>query len=258
MINEYIEKATIAINEGRKNIKKGKIDIELYYKVVEEYFNNIYRYVQENIDDMDSSTLARIHSLESSLDDFIVTFETNLKAPNEVENSDEYLLETIVYFTRKQMRVKDSIDFSTDSLRRQDKQAIEYVKDMCDRLGLLCYNFNIGRIFNIPKNHNVSLVKVDDLYYLVDCTYQQYFLVGQNFKNRFLKSASHIVTCEVGSRILKRNSLGAIELLERGFICFEDKMFEDYFSTIFNQFDRQPLSGDEYLNMIINRKKKNN
>ncbi len=256
MINEYIDKATIAINEGLKNIKKGRLDVEVYYKVVEEYFNYIYRYIEDNIEDIDSATTARIHSLESSLDSFIVPFEVDLTAPNEVEHSDDYLLETIVYFTRRQMKINDSVDFETDSLRKQDKVATEYVKDMCDRLGLLCYNFNIAKTFNIPKNHNASLVKVDDTYYLVDCTYQQYFLVGQNFKNRYVKSASHVVTCEVGGRVVKRNSEGAIKLLEKGYVSIDDDMFEDYFDTMFNQFNKQILPKDDYLSLITNRKKR--
>ena len=48
--------------------------------------------------------------------------------------------------------------------------------------------------------------------YLIDCTYQQYFLVGQNFKNRYLKSASHVVTCEIGNRVVNRNYEGTKKL----------------------------------------------
>ena len=214
MIDELIEKTQIAINEYLKSVKKDK-NTRVYLNVVEEYFNNIYRYVEENIEIIDSNTLARIHSLENSLNNFIVPFTTDLSAPNEVESSDEYLLKAIVYFTRKQLMNNESVDFTTNSLRKYDEQANKYVKDMCDRLGLVCYGFNIGSVFNIPKKHYVSLVKVDDIYYLVDCTYQQYFLVGHNFRKRYLKSASHIVTCEVGSRILYRNHGGAIELLEK-------------------------------------------
>lgn len=256
MIEEYIDKATIAINEGRKNIKKGRLDEEVFYKVVEEYFNLIYRYVEDNIENIDSATLARIHGLESSLDSFIVSFKTNLKAPNEVGNSDDYLLETIVYFTRKQMKLNDSVDFSTDSLRKQDSQATLYVKDMCERLGLLCYNFNIAKTFNIPKNHNASLVKIDDKYYLIDCTYQQYFLVGHNFKNRYLKSASHVVTCEIGNRVVNRNYEGTKKLLEKGYISIDDDMFEDYFDTMFNQYGKQILPKEDYFTLITNRKRK--
>lgn len=256
MIDEYIKKAAIAINEGSKNLKKGKINKELYYKVVEEYFNNIYNYIEENVESIDSSTLARIHSLESSLNDFIIPFTTNLKAPNEVDNSDEYLLQTIVYFVRKQLRVKESVDFNSDNLKKYDRKACEYVKDICDRLGLLCYNLNIGRTFNMPKNHNISIVKIDDRYYLIDCTYQQYFLVGQNFRKRYLKSANEIVNCEVGTRIVERNYDGAKRLLEYGYISSEDNMFEDYFDTLFNQYNKDMLSSEEYLSMLTSRKRK--
>ena len=33
-------------------------------------------------------------------------------------------------------------------------------------------------------------------------------------------------------------------------------MFEDYFTTMFNQFDKKPLTKEEYLEMIISRKKR--
>lgn len=257
MIDEYIDKASIAIREGTKNIKKGRLKKDVYYRVVEEYFNAIYKYVGDNIDSIDANTLARIHSLESNLSEFIIPFETKYKAPNEVKNSDEYLLETIVYFTRKQLKINESVEFDTNSLRKYDKQANDYVKDMCDRMGIVCYSLNIAKTFDIPKNHNISIAKINNRYYLIDCTYQQYFLLGQNFRNRYLKSASHVVTCEIGARILGRNIKGAKELLERGFISTEDKMFEDYFVTMFNQVGKQPLNKDEYLTTIIKKKRKN-
>ncbi len=254
MIDELIEKTQIAINEYLKSLKKNT-NTRVYLNVVEEYFNNIYKYVEENIEIIDSNTLARIHGLENSLHNFIVPFEIEVEAPNEVKDSEEYLLKTIVYFTRKQLMRKESVDLESDSLRKYDEQANQYVKDMCDRLGLVCFSFNVGSVFNIPKKHNVSLVKVDDDYYLVDCTYQQYFLVGQNFRKRYLKSASHIVTCEVGSRILYRNHGGAIELLEKGFIKADEEMFADYFATMLSQFGRQVLTKNECLNLILKSKK---
>lgn len=256
MIEEYIDKASLAITEGLKNIKKGKITKDVYYHVVEEYFNNIYKYIEENIDDIDASQLARIHSLENSLNDFIIDFKTNINAPNEVENSDEYLLETIVYFTRKQLKIKESIDFSSAALRKQDRIANDYVSDMCNRLGLPSYCFNVSHLFDLPRNHNICIVNVNSEYYLVDCTYQQYFLTGLNFENRYLKSTSRIVKCEVGRRILKRNPDGARQLLEKGYINCKDITFEDYFDTMFEAADKEPLDTGVYLEIIINRCKK--
>lgn len=254
-IDEYIDKTKVAIEECSKNYIRNKIDIATFYRVVEKYFNDIYRYIEDNFEDIDDNTFARIHSLENSLNKLMVDFEPNLTMPNEVTNTDEYLLKVIVYCTRKKIIRDYSVDFTTDSLKKLDSKANEYVKDVCGHMGLTVVSFNIGRIFNIPKNHNVSLVKVNDSYYLVDCTYQQYFLLGQNFKNRYIKSASHVETCEVGARILARNRDGAIELLENGFINTDDSMFEDYFRTMFNQFNREPLTKIEYLNMITKNKK---
>lgn len=254
MIEEYIEKTQIAINEYLKSVKRGS-NVKVYLNVVRKYFSDIYKYVEENMDSVSATDLARIHGLENSLHEFIVPFNTDLKAPNEVENSDEYLLKTIVYFTRKQLIKNESVDFSSDTLRKYDKEATEYVKDMCKRLGLLCYTVNIKNAFNIPKDHNINIVKVDDLYYLVDITYQQFFTLGQNLKERYLKSASHIETCEVGARMLYRNHGGAIELIENGFIRCDDETFGDYFDTMFTQYNKPVLSKGEYLNIIIKNKK---
>ena len=254
MIEELIEKTQLAINEYLKSQIKG-VNNKAYLNVVEDFFNKIYRYVEENVDDIDSNTLARIHGLENSLHNFIIPFEVDMSAPNEANDGEEYLLKTIVYFTRKQLYTKDSVDFTSDSLRKYDEEANKYVKDMCDRLGLLCISFNISDLFGIPKKHNVSLVKVDDDFYLVDCTYQQYFLQGQNFRKRYLKSASHIVTCEVGSRILYRNHGGAMELLEKGYISADEEMFGDYFSTMFTQFAKPVLTKNECLDIILKNKK---
>lgn len=254
MIEEYIEKTQIAINEYLKCVKKGG-NVKVYLNVVRKYFADLYKYIEDNIDSVSATDIARIHGLENSLHEFIVPFTVDIKAPNEVENSDEYLLKTIVYFTRKQLIKNESVDFESDSLRKYDLQATEYVKDMCNRLGLLCYKVNIKKAFNIPKDHNINIVKVDDLYYLVDCTYQQYFTLGQNLKERFLKSASHIETCEVGSRMLYRNHGGAVELLEKGFVRADDEVFGDYFSTMFSQYNKPTLSKEDYLNVIIKNKK---
>lgn len=254
MIDEYIEKAEIAINEYLKSVKKNS-NVKVYLNVVRKYFSDIYKYVEENIDSVSATDIARIHGLENSLHEFIVPFNTDLKAPNEVGSSDEYLLKTIVYFTRKQLIKNESVDFSSDTLRKYDAQTTGYVKDMCTRLGLLCYKVNIKSTFGIPKDHNINIVKVDDLYYLVDCTYQQFFTLGQNIKERYLKSASHIETCEVGSRMLYRNHGGALEILENGFIRCDDETFGDYFNTMFNQYNKPTLTKEEYLSIIIKNKK---
>lgn len=254
MINEYIEKAQIAINEYLKSVKKGSNE-RVFLNVVEKYFNDIYGYVEKNIDTISTNVLARIHGLENSLHSFIVPFETDLDAPNEVTDSDEYLLKTIVYFARKQLYKNESVDFTSDSLRKYDLKSTKYVKDMCDRLGVLCYTINIKRLLGLPKDHNINIIKVDDTYYLIDLTYQQYFLLGQNFKNRYLKSASYIVTSEIGSRMLYKNHGGGLELLEKGFIRCDDDVFEDYFATMFEQFDKKPLSKNEYLDMMIKKRK---
>lgn len=254
MINEYIEKAQIAINEYLKSVKKGTNE-RVFLNVVEKYFNDIYTYVEENIDTISTNDLARIHGLENSLHTFIVPFDVEMVAPNEVTDSEEYLLKTVVYFARKQLYKNDSVDFSSDSLRKYDLKSTKYVKDMCERLGVLCYTVNIKRLFGLPKDHNINIVKVDNTYYLLDLTYQQYFLLGQNFKNRYLKSASYIVKSEIGSRILYRNHGGAVELLEKGFIKCDDDMFEDYFATMFEQFDKKPFTKNEYLDMIIKNRK---
>ncbi len=255
MIDEYIEKAHIAIVEGLKNVKKGKLERSTYYHVVQEYFDSIYDYVRENEDSMDDNTFARIHSLENMLSEFIVPFKTNLTAPNEVEDSDAYLLETIVYFTRRQLSVKDSVDFTSDSLRKYDEKANNYVKDMCDRLGLICYTINIADTFDVPKKHYITVVEVNERYYLIDSTYQQFFLLGQNFAHRYLKNASNTETCEVGARILGINKEGALKLLERGFISTDDDMFKDYFTTIYNQYNKKPMTSEEYLKTILDTKK---
>ena len=49
MIEEYIEKAQIAINEYLKSIKKDA-NTRVYLNVVEKYMNDIYHYVKDNLD----------------------------------------------------------------------------------------------------------------------------------------------------------------------------------------------------------------
>ena len=254
MINEYIEKAQIAINEYLKSVKKGSNE-RVFLNVVEKYFNDIYDYIDVHINTVSDSDLARVHGLENSLHSFIVSFDTELSAPYEALDQNDYLLKTIVYFARKQLYKKDSVDFSSDSLRKNDLQATKYVADMCDRLGVLCYTINIKKIFGIPKDHNISVIKIDDNYYFVDLTYQQYFLLGQNFKNRLIRSANNIVKCEVGSRMLYLNHGGTIELLEKGYISFDDEIFDDYFNTMFEQYDKEPLTHEEYMEALVKNKK---
>lgn len=254
MINEYIEKTQIAISEGLKNIKKGKLERSTYYRVLGEYFDSIYRYTKDHEDEIDDTTLARIYSLENTLKEFIVPFKIELKAPNEVLDSDEYLLETIVYFTRKQLLVKESVSFDVDNLRKYDAKANTYVQDMCKRLGLRYYSFDLGEVFNIPKKHNITLVQVNDSYYLIDCTYQQFFTLGQNFKTRYLKTSTCTLTCEVGARILGLNKDGAITLLEKGFISSDDKMFDDYFKTMLKQAGAKEPK-EKYLDIILRQMK---
>lgn len=254
MINEYIDKTQIAISEGLKNIKKGKLEKATYYRVLGEYFDSIYRYAKENEDAIDDKTLARIYSLENTLNEFIVPFKISVTAPNEVLDSDEYLLETIVYFTRKQLLVKESVSFDVDNLRKYDEKANTYVQDMCKRLGLRYYGFDLGEVFDIPKKHNITLVQINDSYYLIDCTYQQFFTLGQNFKTRYLKTSTQTLTCEVGARILGVNKKGAIALLEKGYVSAVDDMFDDYFKTMFKQVDAKEPK-EKYLDIILKQMK---
>ncbi len=256
MIDEYITKTKLAITEGLKKVKKGLLDKNTYYKVLEVYFNNMYEFVAEKIDTIDDNVLAQIFSLENSLDDFIVDFETKVDPPYESQSSDDYLLETIVYFTRKQLRICNSVDLTSDSLRKYDSIANKYVNDMCERLGLACYSFNVARMFGIPKNHYIAIVNVNNHFYLIDTTYQQYFLVGHNFSERYLRKGTNIVTKEVGTRILNINKEGAIALLTKGYVDTDDQMFEDYFSTMLEQFNKLPYTKEEYLQMVTKSKKR--
>lgn len=256
MIEEYIDKTHLAITEGLKQLKKGNVTTNVYFHVLEEYFNKLYNCVEDSFDTIDANAIARIYSLENSLNQFIIPFKTEVQAPIEVANSDEYLLETIVYFVRKQLKLKESVDFSSDTLKKYDELASNLTKDMADRLGILCFNVNISKTLNAPKNHNICVVKINDSYYLIDCTVQQYFTLGQNFPNRYLKSANHVVRSEIGGRLLKTNKEGSKKLLEKGYISYNSEMFEDYFNAIYDQIGLEKLDKEEYLDLIIKKKKK--
>ena len=105
--------------------------------------------------------------------------------------------------------------------------------------------------FDLPIKHYVVIAYINQDYYLIDITYQQFFLLGYNFKNRYYEHPSYTRVCEIGGLMLDDRKDTAIKVIETGYIK-EEIDFVNYFDAFMEFSNQDKLSnGYEYLKVLL-------
>lgn len=122
------------------------------------------------------------------------------------------------------------LDFENDCLTASNK-----VKELCDQLWLESHVIGIypgymkhNDLYNGNGFHMANIVKIEDKYYLVDCTYRQFFTYRQNFLDRL--GVVEMAGCKAGSFMMmsdERKNI-ASSILKNGWIQLEGETLKHY------------------------------
>lgn len=112
-------------------------------------------------------------------------------------SSSKDIIEYIVYETRKALALKHSLNKNNPvnldifSLENDCEFSSEKAKEICDSLNIESYILEIypgysesAKLCNGNGFHMCNIIKLNNQYYLIDCTYRQFFTLNQNYLDR--------------------------------------------------------------------------
>ena len=152
------------------------------------------------------------------------------------------ILNYLVNETRKYLVFKHSwdiekpIDIKELNFANECEDASEIVKGLCDLLNIESYVIVIHPGYNEYANlyngcgfHYCNIIKLGTKYYLVDCTYCQFFLMTYNFLERL--GVVGLSGCDLGifMTITDSRKKLATKILEDGWIELTESTIKDYF-----------------------------
>lgn len=225
-------------------------DVEVQMKVLEPLFDKSYIACRANQDSIDLRELLKLSQLENQLTKRILKVKPKIESSSNLNESDK-TVEQIIYYSRKKAESLYNCSVENDSLRSRSLDFCNIVLETSKNLGVAACIFNLGFYFNLPIKHYVVIAYVNKDFYLIDITYQQFFLLGYNFKNRYYEHPSYTRVCEVGGRMLDGRKDTAIKVIENGYVK-EEEDFINYFDAFMEFGDQDKLSnGCEYLKVLL-------
>jgi hypothetical protein len=218
-MKEQLESIQNAIKdlEGASLSEKRKVLEPLFYPVYEECKQK----------EIDIIYLLKLSQLENQLSDRILPVIPKIE-PTLEENQTDKILEKIVSYARKKAISIYQCNLEKDSLRTRSLDLSNLVLEMSKSLQVPTYLFDIGAYFHFPYPHYVVLSYVEDGYYFIDITYQEFFMLGYNFSNRYYEHPSYIRTCEIGGRMIKEREKSAEKMIYQGYLPILSKDFQNY------------------------------
>lgn len=154
----------------------------------------------------------------------------------------EKFLDFIVWFVRTSLlsthedKSEGPIDFNRLSLVNDCKLASNITQLLCNTLKIPCEVVKINAAFSDKCKlyggngfHYFCLVTLDDVKYIVDCTYRQFFTLGNNMIERL--GVLGLNGCAPGAYMLMDYSRKrtAINILRDGFTVADDVNLKNYF-----------------------------
>lgn len=146
-----------------------------------------------------------------------------------VHNVRRYLVLSHSWNQRRPIDI-NRLDFENDCLTASNK-----VKELCDQLWLESHVIGIypgymkhNDLYNGNGFHMANVVKIEDKYYLVDCTYRQFFTYRQNFLDRI--GIVEMAGCKAGKFMMmseERKNI-ANKVLRDGYIELDGDVLKHY------------------------------
>lgn len=199
--------------------------VEEQIRILEPLFLEIYDTMKNQ--KVDIPILLRLSQLENKLNIRMIDATPKVE-PCLDRSKKEYPLEQIVYYTRKKAEDDYNCNVAKDSLRTRSLDFSNMLVDFSKRLQVPAITVNIGEHFHFPYPHYVVIAYFEEEFYLLDCTYQQFFLLGYNFSNRYYEHPSYTRTCEIGGRMLGERLESAKKLIQEGFLKVHSIDFKNY------------------------------
>lgn len=236
----------IKIIEETKKIIEKNIDLPGGMDIIKEAMNKMYRYFKERITESNLSDkrLLEIFIVERMLEKkFLpINSEPEFDLGSEIEmpiriadNSDcKKVMDYIVYQTRK--KLSRTQDIKTSTLEKQCINTSYEVEKICEEVGIsqtryCCKEDLSNGIYHCFNIISLSLPDGNINYYLVDCTYRQFFTYDASFFERI--GVPFNGGPNIGSFMLMNEDRKkmAEELLVKGYIEFTPDVAKMYFDA---------------------------
>ena len=230
-------------------------DVIVQRELLEPLFNQVYGLChQSKVDILD---MLRISQLENQLTKRIIDVVPKVESSTSLDDSDK-IIEQIVYYSRKKAEELYQCSIKSDSLKSRSLDFCNIVLETSKNLGIASTIFNLSNILEIPIKHHIIISYIHNRYYLVDITYQQFFLLGYNFKERYYEHPSYTKVCDIGGRMLDNGRECAKKMIEGGYLKDLNDI-KKYFDA-FMDFSANPKlqTGNEYLYLFLKTLKGSN
>lgn len=209
-------------------------------------------YTRDREKGYNEDNLNTIMRLEMFLSEFL--FDINVITDfNEYEDIQrDYVIKKIVCLARQRYEKARMTKFTrkvsckNDSLTAKCIFMSDIIIKICQEYGIRCIPFDF---FNDVKEHRAVVIELGSgNSYLVDCTYQQFFILGNNLPNRHITKSLTTEKALVGHTMLVSGKHDfAKEILEKGFVKISEQGFKAYMDGFISTFyaDKEK---DRYLN----------
>lgn len=162
------------------------------------------------------------------------------KSFNEIDKED--ILDYLVWFTRMRLldnhqdETEELVDFNKLHLTNDCNLSSNILKLICGTLNLECKIIKIPpaftdeyKLYNGNGFHYFCLITVDDIQYIVDPTYRQFFTLDSNNINRM--GVLGLNGCNPGVYMLMNESRKntAINILRKGYVVADLENLKNYF-----------------------------
>jgi hypothetical protein len=192
-------------------------------------------YEKNKINGFDINIYSETTETEKTVPGFIFDFYPLIKTENET-NEEIRTLRNIISVSRKQLLAREKKDCRKDSLMQCCIIATGIVSRNLSDIKVEIWPFDFEGEF---KQHRALLVKFQSgNHYLIDLTYQQFFLIGNNLKERYVRHSYGVIEGPyVGYRMIDGGFLNVAKgVIEDGFISVESDMFKPYMDGFIKAF----------------------
>ena len=268
MINKRFEKDKNEFEDFYKNIKK-KNDIELLKKIYYRLKQIApYYYKNGKINKKYNCLVEKVLECENFFNsDFLINENIDM-------NNNSNIINSIVNDTRNYLfSIHKYKDINSYSFEGMCAYSAYKVKEICDSKNIECYVINIepgylddSNLFSGCNFHFFNIIKLGYNYYLIDCTYKQFFKVSKTYIERL--GIINLSSPRVGAYMMmnERRKNIAKEILKNGYIQLDKENFKDYldgFTISFrnglyyektNDFSYETnYSANDYINFLNNK-----
>ena len=222
-----------------KNLPGGMDKIKLMMNKVYKHFKRVIPKA-----DFNDKRLVEVFSLERLLSDVYLPLKNEpIYDPNREEvipsniTTEEdcvQMMEVIVHRTRKSL--SENFDLKTASLEQHCINTSWEVQNICEKLGVKQTSYSCSQNLGYSFFHCFNVVSFElpngeTKYYLVDCTYRQFFIYSYSFLERIGMPYNSGPSMGAYMMMDDRRKQIAEEILTKGFIEFTPEVIKAYFDS---------------------------